>query len=88
MTALFFNLMVNSAFSMICGLLVVGFFIWFFRRQTGPAKLFLWSLPFLKIVYDCARGLPPDSVLLAGLDPFSLPPKHQLLMAGAGFKMR
>jgi beta-lactamase regulating signal transducer with metallopeptidase domain len=85
MTAMFFNLLVNSAFSMACGLLVVGFFIWLFRVETGPWKLVLLSLPFVKIVYDSVRGLPPDSVLLSGLDPFSLPPKHQLLQIGAGF---
>jgi beta-lactamase regulating signal transducer with metallopeptidase domain len=85
MTATFFNLLVNSAFSMACGLLVVGFFIWVFRVETGPWKLFLLSLPFVKIVYDSVRGLPPDSVLLSGLDPFSLPPKHQLLQIGLGF---
>ena len=81
---MFFNLVVNSAFSMACGLLVVGFFIWLFRVETGPWKLFLLSMPFLKIVYDSVRGLPPDSVLLSGLDPFSLPPKHQLLQIGLG----
>lgn len=81
---MFLNLFVNSIFSMACGLLVTGFFIWLFRVETGPWKLFLLSLPFVKIVYDAARGLPPDSVLLSGLDPFSLPPKHQLLQIGAG----
>ncbi|MGE3683772.1 MAG: M56 family metallopeptidase [Bdellovibrionales bacterium] len=85
MTSMFFNLLINSAFSMACGLLVVGFFIWFFRVQAGPWKLFLLSLPFVKIVYDSLRGVPPDSVLLSGLDPFSLPPRHQLLKIGAGF---
>ena len=85
MTAVFFNLLTNSIFSLFCGLLVVSFFIWLFRVQTGPWRLFLLSLPFVKIVYDCLRGLPTDSVLLAGLDPFSLPPKHQLLQIGAGF---
>lgn len=52
--------------------------------QTGPGRLFLLSLPFVKIVYDCIRGLPANSVLLSGVDPFSLPPKHQLLQIGAG----
>lgn len=85
MTAIFFNLLTNSIFSLFCGLVVVGFFIWLFRVQTGPWRLFLLSLPFVKIIYDCVRGLPADSVLLAGLDPFSLPPKHQLLQIGAGF---
>lgn len=31
MTAVFFNLFANSVFSLLCGLMVVGFFIWLFR---------------------------------------------------------
>jgi Zn-dependent protease with chaperone function len=85
MTDVFFNLLVNSTFSMASGLLIVGFFIWLFRVESGPWKLFLLSLPFVKIVYDSVRGLPPDSVLLNGLDPFSMPPRSQLLQIGAGF---
>ncbi|MCB9027383.1 MAG: M56 family metallopeptidase [Bdellovibrionaceae bacterium] len=85
MTAIFFNLLTNSIFSLFCGLVVVGFFIWLFRVPTGPWRLFLLSLPFVKIIYDCVRGIPANSVLLADLDPFSLPPKHQLLQVGAGF---
>lgn len=74
MTNIFFNLLINSIFSMFTGLLIVGFFIWFFRIENGPWKLFLLSLPFVKIIFDCLRGLPSDSVLLSGIDPFSLPP--------------
>lgn len=85
MTAVFFNLLSNAAFSMACGMLVVGFFIWLFRVETGPWKLFLLCLPFVKIVYDSVRGLPPDSILLHGLDPFSLPARHQFLQLGVGF---
>lgn len=85
MIAIFFNLLANSSLSILCGLVVVGFFIWTFRVPTGPWRLLLLSLPFIKVVYDCIRGLPANSVLLAGLDPFSLPPKHQLLQIGAGF---
>lgn len=85
MTSIFFNLLVNAAFSMACGLLVVGFCIWFFRVEDGPWKLFILSLPFVKIIYDSLRGVPADSVLLSGIDPFSLPPKHQLLQIGGGF---
>lgn len=85
MIAVFFNLLANSTFSLLVGLIVVGFFLWLFRVETGPWKIFLLSLPFAKIVYDVLRGLPPDSVLLAGLDPYVLPPRHQLLQVGAGF---
>ncbi len=84
MTLLFFNLLANSIFSLIAGLLVVNFFLWLFRVNTGPWKLFLLSLPFAKIVYDCARGIPHDSILFTGVDTFSMPPKHHILQAGAG----
>lgn len=85
MAAVFFNLLANAAFSMAGGMLVVGFFLWLFRVETGPWRLFLLSLPFVKIVYDSVRGLPPDSILLNGLDPFSLPARHQTLQLGVGF---
>jgi beta-lactamase regulating signal transducer with metallopeptidase domain len=85
MTLIFFNILTNATFSLLVGFLVVGFFLWFFRIEPGPWKVFLLSLPFLKIVYDLVRGLPADSVLLSGIDPYTLPPKHQLLQVGAGF---
>lgn len=85
MTFIFFNLLVNSILSLLIALMLVYFFIWLFRVETGRWKLFLLSLPFIKIVYDFARGVPEKSVLFSGVDPFSLPPKHQLLSIGAGF---
>ncbi|MFN7728075.1 MAG: hypothetical protein ACK5P7_02850 [Bdellovibrio sp.] len=84
MTFIFFNLLVNSILSLLIGLMVVYFFIWFFRIEMGRWNMFLLSLPFVKIVYDFARGVPEKSVLFSGVDPFSLPPKHQLLSIGAG----
>lgn len=83
MTAVFFNLLVNSAFSLACGILVISVFLWLFRIETGSYKLFFLSLPFIKVLYDCARGLPADSILFAGVDPFSLPPRHQTLSVTA-----
>lgn len=85
MTFIFFNLLVNSILSLLIGLMLVNFFLWFFRVETGRWKVFLLSLPFVKIIYDFARGVPEKSVLFSGVDPFSLPPKHQLLSIGAGF---
>jgi beta-lactamase regulating signal transducer with metallopeptidase domain len=84
-TLAFFNLLVNSIFSLAAGLLVVLFFLWLFRVETGPWKLFLLSLPFLKIVYDFSRGVPENSILWTGIDPFTLPPKHHTLQIGGGF---
>lgn len=85
MTLVFFNLLVNSVFSLLAGLLVVHFFLWLFRVETGPWKLFLLSLPFAKIVYDSARGVPRNSVLHSNIDTFNMPPRHHYLMADAGF---
>ncbi|MEK7355327.1 MAG: M56 family metallopeptidase [Bdellovibrionota bacterium] len=84
-TMMFFNLLANATMSLIVGLMVVGVCLWFFRVETGKWKVFFLSLPFLKIVYDVVRGLPADSILIAGIDPFMLPPKHQYFMVGAGF---
>lgn len=84
MIFIFFNLLVNSILSLAIGLMLVYFFIWFYRVETGRWKVFLLSLPFVKIIYDFARGVPEKSVLFSGVDPFSLPPKHQLLSIGAG----
>ncbi|MEK6775068.1 MAG: M56 family metallopeptidase [Bdellovibrionota bacterium] len=84
MTFIFFNLLANSVLSLLIGLILVYFFLWFFRVETGRWKLFLLSLPFAKIIYDFARGVPEKSVLFSGVDPFSLPPKHQLLSIGMG----
>lgn len=85
MIFIFFNLLVNSILSIAFGLLIVYFFIWFFRVNTGPWKVFLLTLPFAKIIYDFIRGVPEKSVLFSGIDPFNLPPRHQLLSIGAGF---
>lgn len=84
MTAIFFNLLANSALSLAAGILVISLAIWFFRIETGPWKLFLLSLPFVKIVYDCLQGIPANSILLTGIDPFLLPPKHQAISIGGG----
>lgn len=85
MATVFFNLFVNSVFSLVAGLMVVGFFLWLFRIGAGPWRVFLLSLPFVKVVIDFMRGLPTNSILLSGVDPFALPPKHQLLTMGFGF---
>lgn len=85
MPFIFFNLLVNSILSLTIGLMLVYLSIWFFRVEIGSWKLYLLSLPFIKIIYDFSRGVPEKSVLFSGVDPFSLPPKHQVLSIGAGF---
>lgn len=77
MTFIFFNLLVNSILSLVIGLIIVYFFIWFFRIETERWKVFILSLPFVKILYDVVRGVPEKSILFSGVDPFNLPPKHQ-----------
>lgn len=84
MTFIFFNLLVNSIFSLVIGLLLVFFFLWVFRVETGRWKLFLLSLPFVKIGYDFLQGVPDRSILRSGVDPFVLPAKHQMISIGAG----
>jgi beta-lactamase regulating signal transducer with metallopeptidase domain len=85
MTTIFFNLFVNSICSLFAGLLTVHFFLWLFRIGIGPWRLFLLSLPFAKIVFDFAKGIPKESILNTAVDTFSLPPRSHLLTIGAGF---
>ena len=84
MSSVFFNLLINSTLSLAGGLLIVSLALWMFRIETSRWKLFLLLLPFLKIICDCMRGIPTGSILLSGVDPFTLPPKHQMLLVGAG----
>jgi beta-lactamase regulating signal transducer with metallopeptidase domain len=85
MPAVFFNLLANSTLSILSGLLIVGVFILIFRIPTGPMKLFLLSLPFIKVVFDVLRGVPANSILHTAIDPFALPPRHQFIDAGLAF---
>ncbi len=81
----FVSLVVNSILSLTLGLCLVYFFPWFFLAETGRWRMFVLNLPFIKIIYDFARGTPEKSILFTGIDPFSLPAKHQVLSIGAGF---
>lgn len=80
----FFNLLVNSTFSLLAGLLVVSLCLWIFRVETGRWKLFLLSLPFCKILFDFFLGVPANSILVMGIDPFSLPQHSRFFSIGAG----
>jgi len=82
---LLFNLLLNSICSFLAGILVVWFAIEFFRLEDGRTKLFLYALPFIKILWDFTHGLPNSSILYAGINPLNLPPKHQNLSVWAAF---
>lgn len=83
-SSVFFNLLANGTFSLLCGLIVVGLFIWIFQVGTDCSRLFLLSLPFVKIIYDLSRGVPQGSILYSGVNPLSLPGGNQTFSIGAG----
>lgn len=80
-----FNLLVNSSLSFFIGIMIVVCSIKLIRLGNCRWRLFLLSLPFVKIVFDILKGVPNSSVVFTGLDPFNLPPKSQLLEIGAGW---
>ena len=82
---LYFNLILNGAFSFFAGLVIVFLSIRIFRIGNSRWKLFFLSLPFAKIVWDFLQGIPSSSFVYTGIDPLSLPPKHGLLEIGFGF---
>lgn len=59
------NLAVNAVGSFAIAALVVLAVGRLFRVPDGRAKLALLALPFVKVVWDAAHGLPSDSFLLA-----------------------
>jgi hypothetical protein len=81
-----FNLFFTSAFSFLAGLVVVWGAIRFFRIGNGRWKLFLFALPFVKIIWDLAyTRIPENSVVYSGFDPLKAPPHGNLLSIGAGY---
>lgn len=81
-----FNLLLNSAFSFLAGVLIVLGCLWIFRVDNSRWKLALLSLPFIKILWDLGfRRIPVTSIVNSGINPLELPPKHQNLIIGAGF---
>ncbi|MGZ3768993.1 MAG: M56 family metallopeptidase [Bdellovibrio sp.] len=83
-TLIFFNLFSNAVFSFWIGLLVVFFFIKLFRVRTGPWKLFLLLLPFIKVLYDFLSGVPTNSILVQHINPFKVQPGFQTINIGIG----
>lgn len=84
MEVIFFNLFVNATFSLLVGLGLVLLCTRFMRVSCGPWKLFLLSLPFIKVVYDFLKGVPRSSILLNNIDPYAVPPGVQTFAVGVG----
>lgn len=84
MTAIFFNLFVNATFSLLMGLAIVAACMMLFRVEDGRWKLFLWFLPFGKVLYDFAQGVPMSSVLFTPWDPLNAPPGSQSFTLSLG----
>lgn len=85
LTAIAFNLLISSSFSFLAGLIVVWFFLKFFRVEVGAWKILLLMAPFVKVVYDFVVGIPDSSILFSGLNPFELEPGQRMLSLGIGF---
>ena len=80
-----FNLLFNAGVSFIAGWVISWTIIKIFKIKSPQWQLYFYSLPFLKIVFDFwFIGLPDSSVVLHGLNPFILPPHHQLLTISTG----
>lgn len=66
-----FNMLANAVMSFGAGLAIVWLALSVSRIADGRLRLYLLSLPFLKIVYDTSRWIPSDSYLWTGGDPLS-----------------
>ncbi|MGZ3804099.1 MAG: M56 family metallopeptidase [Pseudobdellovibrionaceae bacterium] len=84
MAVIFFNLFVNATFSLLLSLTLVLVCSRVLRVHCGPWKLFLLSLPFIKVIYDFLKGVPQSSVLVTHIDPYRLPPGVQNFTLGIG----
>ena len=80
-----FNFLFNATFSLLTGLLVVGMILKLFKVQQDTWRLTLLSLPFVKVLYDLAQGIPENSVLKLGLDPFTFPDNTRYFNLGMGW---
>jgi Antirepressor regulating drug resistance, predicted signal transduction N-terminal membrane component len=80
-----FNFLFNATFSLLTGMLVVGMILKLFKVQQDTWRLTLLSLPFVKVLYDLAQGIPEKSVLKLGLDPFTFPDNSRYFNLGFGW---
>jgi hypothetical protein len=81
---IFFNLFINATFSLMISLVLVLGCNRLLRANCGTWKLFLLSLPFVKVVYDFLKGVPQSSILVTNIDPYRLPPGVQNFSVGIG----
>jgi len=58
-----FNLLLNGIGSFAVGALIAMAAARVVRRSPGRASVWLFTLPFAKLVFDVARGIPDDSFL-------------------------
>jgi beta-lactamase regulating signal transducer with metallopeptidase domain len=79
-----FNLIFNAMLSFFAGLAIVWTTIKIFRIGNSRWKLFFLLLPFLKILWDLSMGIPRESVLNAGVDPFDFPVGSRVLGVSVG----
>lgn len=68
-----FNLLFNGVLSFLIALILIALVLRVARVQRTSVKLYLLSLPFLKVAVDAARGLPPQSYVFTDLNFFALP---------------
>ncbi len=68
-----FNILFNSVLSFLGGLLIASLGVQIFRIKSPELKLYLLSLPFIKVIVDIVRGIPPESYVWTNLNFYSLP---------------
>jgi hypothetical protein len=68
-----FNILFNTVLSFFAGITIIVVTIYLFRIKSHSFRLYLFSLPFVKVLLDVFRGVPPDSYVWTDLNFFSLP---------------
>jgi Zn-dependent protease with chaperone function len=79
-----FNMFFNAAFSFMAGLWIVVCVRAVFRIPPSRGLLFLFTLPFVKVFYDLAVGIPGDSFLWTGINPWDLAGRARWLTISVG----
>ncbi|MFT3770274.1 MAG: M56 family metallopeptidase [Minicystis sp.] len=77
-----FHLLVNAIGSFLVAAFIVALALRALRIGPGRAAQVAWSLPFLKVIWDAAHGIPADAFFWARLD--GVQQRLGSFMAGAG----